>query len=45
MMVDNYLDNKIDKSIVNDVVHNRLPDLRKAATEMLKRYPEDSITT
>ena len=40
VIVHDYLGDDIDKKIVNDVVMNRLPELRSAAEDMLKRYPE-----
>ena len=40
VLVHNYLGDDIDRKIVDDVVINKLPELRKAADDMLNRYRE-----
>jgi uncharacterized protein with HEPN domain len=40
LMVHDYLGDHIDPKIVSTIVFKHLPELRKAAADMLKRYPE-----
>ena len=40
VLVHNYLGDSIDKKIVDDVVVNRLPELRKVVENMLKHHKD-----
>ncbi|MFO0373805.1 MAG: DUF86 domain-containing protein [Alphaproteobacteria bacterium] len=40
LIVHDYLGDEIDIKIVNDIVYNKIPELKEAAQEILKRYGE-----